>query len=146
MNRIIYLLTVVTIGLFLSGCNIFQQNNKEVIKLQIIEEDIITNNTRVNEEIAVNKGDLITLKNKQFYLCNKDANDIKIVNIKKDYIVISREKLSYDKNNANKTYTKETEENIKYNEKISPSINEENPLAGVCSQAKYFYYLKFIKK
>ena len=39
------------------------------------------------------------------------------------------------------------EVNIKYDEKISTSINESNPnpFSIQCSQPKYYYYLKFVK-
>ena len=146
MKKFIYLLLFITIGLFISSCSLFHKDVEIVAKLQIIESDITTNNTKVSEEIVVHEGDLIELKDKQFYLCNREANDIKIVSIKDDYIVISREKLIYD-NNVNKTYTKEIKENIEYNEEFSTSINESNPLEqGIaCAQAKYYYYLMFVK-
>ena len=146
MKKMILLLSLAIILLFLNGCdNIVLPEHKTITKLQIIEEDITTDNNKVYEEFVINDGDSITLKDKQFYLCNRDANDIKIVSIQDDYVTISREMLKYDDDNVNKTYTEEVVENIYYDSEFDISINEINPLGIVCGQAKNYYYLKFVR-
>lgn len=147
MKKIICILILVISTMFLSGCNnIFHQDNKTVAKLQIIEEDINTNKKKVYEEFIINNGDLITLHDKEFYECNRDSNDIKIISIEDDYVVISREKTKYDANNVNKTYTEKVKEKINYNERFNTSINEATPHGIACAQAKYNYYLLFVKE
>lgn len=138
MKKIIYFFIIVATMITLNGC----KNNG--VRLQIIEEDIITNKTKVYEQYSVNEGDLISLHDKVFYECNT-PNDIKIVSINDEYVTISREKLRYDSGNASKTYTEEVIENIKYNDSFKTSINEDNPLSGACLQAQYSYYLVFVK-
>ena len=144
MKKVLCLFILIIISSFLCSCN-NEKDNKTNIKLQIIETDISTNKEKITEEINVKKGELIILHDKNFYECNRKPNDLKILSIEDDYVTISREKLRYENNNETKTYTEKVKENIKYNDKFNTSINEQNPLAGMCSQAKYYYQLRFVK-
>ena len=141
MKKCFWLLLICCIFL-LSGCT----NKNENVFLQIIELESYTNNEKVSEEISVKKGDTIKLEDKLFYECNRKTNNIKILNITNDYVEILRDQLLYDTNDAHKTSTKEVVEKIDYEKRFSTSINDPNPLAGECAQAKYGYVLQFIKK
>lgn len=138
MKKMFYLLVIIATVFVLNGCK------NDGVKLQIIEEDITTNKTKVYEEHNINEGDIIALQDKDFYEC-RTPNDIKIISIHDEYVSISREKLRYDSSDVHKTYTEEVIENINYNERTSTSINEYNPLSGVCAESKYNYYIIFVK-
>ena len=139
-----YFIIIVVLCVLLSGCSSFFNQEKNIVKLQIIEMDNTTNKKRVYDEYTIKPDISIKLHDKEFYECNRKPNDIKIINVEENYVTISRNKLKYDMNSDNKTY-EEVVENINYNVEFGTSIDEQNPTAGVCSQAKYQYYLKFIK-
>ena len=142
MKKAICILTLIVLVLFVGGC--FNKNTSKTAILQIIEEDITNNKTRVYEKYVVLEDSFVVLGDKEIADCNRKPNDISIGKIEDDYVTISRDKIGYDEETG-EMYTEFVLESIVYNEKFSISINETDPNGPVCSESKYYYYLMFVK-
>ncbi|MBR1540614.1 MAG: hypothetical protein IJ629_05600 [Clostridia bacterium] len=119
------------------------------VTLQVIREDIMDDSKQVVDEMKKQPGDVAFLSKKEEYKqYGKEANDITILEINDKSVKISREKIdySYDETGMNViSHVEKVVDDIEYNQRVDISINDSYPDSSAYSQARYYYYVQFIK-
>ena len=121
------ILIAIILSIFITGCKV-----ERVIKLQIISRDI-QGKEKVEKTINVKANDEVDLE--KYY-----GNNIKILEVNDKNVKILWTKTIYSDGPDYRSTTIDEEKTLKYNQILS--ISNTSPLAG---QAKYYYYIKFIK-
>ena len=125
------------------------ENPIKSVTIQIVSQDLMDNSEQVVEEMKKQPGDVAFLSKKEEYKqYGKEANDITILEINDKSVKISREKVeySYDETGVNViSHTEKVVEDVEYNQRVNISINDSYPDSPAYSQARYYYYVQFIK-
>ena len=143
------------------------KNELDEVKVQIIQIDNLDNSEEIIKEYVKKKGETVVLNSTDnYYDCGKEPSDIKILKITKDSVKISRKGKAYRLIGDYKgkkfnelgmkvyslmegidyeSYTEEVIYNIKYEIKISYSIDATSPSSPECSQSRYTLFVSFSK-
>lgn len=122
-------------------------NNKieDKVKIQLIQFDITDDSEKIIKEIKVQVNEVINLE-------EYNGNNIKILEINKENVKISREAVRYKVLNQVELCTTEVEkytetivEDVKYGKLINIDINSSRPCEPLYEQPRYYYNIKFIK-
>ena len=136
-------LVIVVIGLLF-----YLRNDNERVTIKVMKEDITTNEEVVDKEKKVSVGEQFVLSdNDEYKDCGVRPSDIKILEINDNNVKISREVIRYKTDDKGKisSYTEIVNDVVNYNEKVVMYVNSKEQMAPVCGQARYNYYLVFVK-
>lgn len=124
---------------------IVSNNIKSSVVLQLIEYDAKDNSTKIKKQLKVQVDDVIKLE-------EYDGNDIKILEINKDNVKISRDAVRYEIISQTSPYSGDTKkyietvvENIDYEDENSINIDSSEPFGPAYEQPRFYYAFKFIK-
>lgn len=153
MKSILNFLLIIIMGLSLSfpanktntSIDKIPNTDSSNIKMQIIQNDISDYSTKIVKTIEINEDDNIEL-------AEYSGNDIKILEINSDNVKISRTAIKYEvlsqtspTNGESRKYTEDVVETVEFDKEIPIDINEMDPFGPVYEQARFSYYIKFVK-
>ena len=120
-------------------------------KYNIIRYDVATQKEEIIETKLIQIGDTIKLRdNSDYSNCDGKPSDIKIKDIKDEYVEILREKITYnEKEEGYEEVKEELDENKKYDETFGMIVDKynykDNYSHPLCAQARYYYSMSFTK-
>ena len=142
MTKKIVVITVMLIILLVVSCGIYQFINGKCITMQVIEVDVSDESEKVIKEITIKKDEEVNLT-------KYNGKNVKVLQINEDNVKISRDAKRYEVISVEemniKEYLETIVENVEYDKKIAINIDSLKPLGPSYAQAKYYYYIKFIK-